>query len=281
MRFVAPEGVELVDEIGTGSIFHVALVRDRGEIAVAKRLVPRVRREPAARAAMAREAMALSLANHLSLPELRRVGSDEHGPFMIQARIEGASVRAIVEGWRARGRAVPPSLVAHVSLAAAGALAEIHALANDRGPLALSHGDLGPDHVIVGPIGDVRFLDLGAARFAGMDPALSTDDRGTLPYAPPEVARGERAPRQSEDVYALAATLLFLATGGPLSATSGDAAMLLAIGDRGLDPDLCDRASGISDRGRAALRLAIALDPEERLASAVALAAALAPADSC
>lgn len=264
-----------------GSVFLVSRVVYRGSAAIAKRLLPRVAREPAARAAMAREAAALALVTHPSIPELRGVGSDDHGPFTVQSEMRGESVRAIVEGHRARGRAVPPTLVAHLAAAASKALAEVHALANERGPVTLSHGDLGPDHVLLGPLGDALFVDFGAARFAGMDPALATDDRGTLPYASPEVARGERPPGQADDVYALAATLLFLANGGPITGVEGDAAMLLEIGERGLDPSLCDHAAGLTARGRAALRRAIALDPSARLTRAADLAAALAWAEPC
>jgi serine/threonine protein kinase len=152
---------------------------------------------------------------------------------------------------------------------------------DEGGPLLLSHGDLGPDHVILGPIGDVRFVDLGAARFAGMDPALETDDRGTLPFVAPEVARGEARPGQAADVYALAATLLHLATGGPLGGAEGDAATLLAIGERGLSPDLVARAAGLEAAGREALGRALILDPSRRLARARELANALAAPSAC
>src|SRR3954471_10090418 len=110
MLFAAPEETELVAMLATGSVFQVALVRDHGELVVCKRLLPRVRAEPAARAAIVREAMALGRARHPALPELRRVGHDAHGPFVIEARVEGMSARALVEGWRARGRPVPPRL---------------------------------------------------------------------------------------------------------------------------------------------------------------------------
>jgi serine/threonine-protein kinase len=275
MRFAAPEGADLVAPLATGTVFQVALVRDRGEVAVCKRLLPRMRAEPAARAALAREALVLARARHPAIPELRRVGTDAEGPFVIEARAEGTSLRALADGWRARGRPVPPRLVAHVAAAAAEALAEVHALAAKGGPLGLSHGDLGPEHVLLGPLGDVRFVDFGAARFAGMDAALRTDDRGTLPYAAPEVARGEAPPDQAADVYALAATLIQLAVGGPLTEVQGEAALLLAVGERGLDPALCDRAAGLSPIGRDALRRAIALDPGARVRDAGALAAAL------
>jgi serine/threonine protein kinase len=130
--------------------------------------------------------------------------------------------------------------------------------------------------VILTPIGAVAFVDLGAARFAGMDPALETGDRGTLPFVAPEVARGEAAPGQAADVYALAATILFLASGGaPLVDAKDEGAMLLEVGERGILESRVDGAAGISEAGRAALREALALDASRRPPSARALAAAL------
>jgi serine/threonine protein kinase len=275
MHFAAPDGTELVEPLATGTIFHVVVVRDGGALAVCKRLVPRVRAEQAGRAAIVREAMLLSRARHPALPGLRRVGSDAHGPFVIEERVPGTSVRGLVEGWRARGRGVPPLLVAHLASAAAEALAELHELADAQGPIGLSHGDLGPEHLLLSPLGEARFVDLGAARFAGMDPALETGDKGTLPFAAPEVARGEAPPGPAGDVYALAATLLFLATGGPLCRARDEAAMLLEIGERGIAPELCERAIGLSAAGREAIGRALLLEPSARLASARELAAAL------
>ncbi len=282
MLFVAPAGTELLGTLPSGSVFQVARVRDDGAragapaIAVCKRLLPRVRGEPAARAAIVREAMALGRARHPALPELRRVGSDAHGPFLIEGHVEGASLRAVIEGWRARGERVPPRLVAHFAHAAAEALAAVHALADELGPLGFSHGDLGPDHVILSPFGAARFVDFGAARLAGMDAALETADRGTLPFSAPEVARGEVAPGQAADVYALAATIVFLAgSGEPLVAARDDAAMLLEIGEKGLPQDLCERAAALSPAARDALRRALAPDPRARLGGARELRRAL------
>lgn len=276
MQFIAPIGTELVAPLARGSVFHAALVRAGDRVLVCKRLLPRARHEPAGRAAMAREGLALSRARHRSLPELIRVGSDAHGPFVIESRVVGVSLAALIEGWRARGSKVPARLVAHVCVEAVTALAELHELADDRGPIGLSHGDLGPAHVLLGPLGEARFVDLGAARFTGMDPALDVGDRGTLPYAAPEVARGEEPPGQAADVYALAATLLHLATGAPLIAEESDAAALLAVGERGLDPSLWMSIEALSVGARHALGRALALDPRDRPPSARALSIALA-----
>jgi serine/threonine protein kinase len=217
---------------------------------------------------MVREARLLSLVDHPALPRLEHVGTDARGPFFLESFVEGTPVRALVEGWRERGKPVPATLVRHVSILALGALAELHELADREGPLAITHGDLGPDHVILGPLGDVRFVDLGAARFRGMEAELDTGDRGTLPYAPPEIARGEARPSPSADVYALAATLLFCATGGPLTKATGEAAMLAEIGARGLERELVDGASAFGPREREALRRALDPDPARRVTSA-------------
>lgn len=275
MAYVAPEGTTLVATLGGGSVFDVALVHDGARDVVCKRLSPRAAREPAARAAMVREARALTLAKHAALPALIRVGSDARGPFLIETHVAGVSVRGLVEGWRARGEAVPPRLVAHLAEAAATALAELHALADGAGPIALSHGDIGPDHLILGPLGEARFVDLGAARFRGMEASLETGDRGTLPFVAPEVARGEAAPSAAADVYALAATLLFLAVGEPLTAAREAGAMLLEIGERGVQRDLLGRAVGLDGGARDALRRALSPDPVGRSASARDLAVAL------
>jgi serine/threonine protein kinase len=275
MPYAAPPGTELVAPIGAGSVFDVALVRQAGRALVCKRLVPPAAREAAGRAAIVREARFLSLARHPALPLLQRVGTDAAGPFLLETRMEGASIRALVEGWQRRGARVPPHLVAHLASAAAGALAEIHALADTDGPLDLVHGDLGPDHVLMGSLGEARFVDFGAARFRGMEANLSFGDRGTLPFVAPEVARGDASPSQTGDVYALAATLLFLATGAPIAAAREQGALLLEIGERGLSLARCDDAVGLAPRGREALRAALALDPAARIQTARALAEAL------
>jgi serine/threonine protein kinase len=275
--FAAPAGTELVAPLPSGSVFQVARVRlAEGREAVCKRLLPRVRDEPAARAALVREAGALAIGRHRSMPDLLRVGSDGHGPFVIEGLVDGLSLRAIAEAYRARGAHVPERLVAHLAMAAADALAEVHAIEKDGRLAGLSHGDLGPDHVWMRPDGSVGFVDFGAARHAAMDPALESADRGTLPFVAPEVARGEARPGQDHDTYALAATLLFFAgSGSPLVAARDDASMLLEVGEHGLSRDLVDRATGLSGGARDALGRAIALDPAARLRTARELAAAL------
>lgn len=283
MPFAPPAGTELVSHLGAGTVFDVAVVREppRAEGApdvalICKRLTPRVLREPAGRAAIIREAKVLALARHPALPRLIRVGADGHGPFVIETRTEGVSLRELVEAWRSRAGGVPALLAAHVARASIEALDQIHALEDEHGPLRVVHGDLGPDNMMLGPIGQIGVIDLGAARWRGMEPDLVTADRGTLPFVAPEVARGDEPPSAAADVYALAATLLYVATGlSPVDA-SEPAAMLVEVGERGVRVDRIDRAGAFTPEQRRALAAALAFDRGARAEGAGALRAAFA-----
>ncbi|AKT38446.1 protein kinase domain-containing protein [Chondromyces crocatus] len=264
--YPAPEGTALFEHLGAGSVFDVALVQHGGRLLVCKRLNSRALREPAGRAALVREARVLSLVRHPALPELTRVGSDGHGPFILQTRQPGVSIRSVLEGWQARGRRPPRALVNHVVRTALEVLAEIQALCrvDGGGPLGLIHGDITPDHVLLGPIGDVRFVDLGAARFEGMPADLATDDRGTLPFVAPEVARGESAPTQAADLYSLAAALAWFTTGEALTRAREEAAALAEIGEHGLLLDPLKDDTTLAAGARDVLLRALARDPDER-----------------
>ena len=280
MPFVPPAGTELVAYLGAGTAFEVAVVRERGEAQatfVCKRLTPRARSAQAGRATLVREAKVLALARHPALPSLVRVGSDGHGPFLLETRVEGVSLRQLVDGWRLRGGGVPALLVAHIALQAIETLREIHALEDAEGPLGVVHGDLGPDHLMLGPLGQLGVVDLGAARWRGMDPSLIHPDRGTLPFVAPEVARGDEPPSAAADVYALAATLLFVATGAPLASSRDPAAMLLEIGERGVRLDELPRAAAFTPEQRGALAAALVFERDARVRTAVALLEAFSP----
>ncbi|MDC0678312.1 protein kinase domain-containing protein [Sorangium atrum] len=275
MPYPAPDGTQLIEHLGAGATFDVALVRlggsPPGPTLVCKRLVPRVLHERAGRAAMVREAKALSLVRHPALPALARVGADRHGPFLLESRREGTSLRDVLDGWRGRGRPPPASLITHVARAAIETLAELQELEDAGGPIRFVHGDLGPDHVLLGPLGDVGLVDLGAARFRDMDPDLETADRGTVPFVAPEIARGESPPTQRGDVYSMAATLVAFATGAPLTRAREQAAALVEISESGLCLDALSATDALSPGQRRALARALDRDPERRVGTARAL----------
>jgi eukaryotic-like serine/threonine-protein kinase len=260
LAFATPEGTQFVRLLGGGSVFQVSLVRARERELVCKRLAPHALETHEGRAAMVREARLLSVVDHHALPRLVRVGNDAYGPFFLETYVPGTSLRDLLQGWSTKDKPVPLTLVRHVTVMAFETLAELHELKDDKGPLGIVHGDISPDHVLLGPLGDIGLIDLGAARFRELEPEVETNDRGTVPYAAPELVRGEDKPGQTTDLYALCATLLWFATGEPLCDASTDAAMLAEVATRGIRRDLAFRATAFSPEERECLHAA--LDPD-------------------
>lgn len=261
--FTAPTGTELVDVVGNGSVFQVARVKQNAEVLICKRLTPRNRAEPAARAALAREATSLSMVDLPNVPRVREVGKDGHGPFVLESLVSGVSLRALVEHYRGLGAPVPRSLAVHIAATAARALTSLHEATHEGRPAEIVHGDLSPDNLVFDSYGRVGLIDFGGARFRGMKPELDTADRGTLPYVAPEVARGDVRPDAAADVYALAASLLFLFLGRPLLPGTEEAALLVVVGERGLPSELFE-ADGLPASTRDALRAALRFDRAAR-----------------
>lgn len=280
MSFAAPLGTQFVRLLGGGSVFQVGLVRSRDQELVCKRLAPHALETHEGRAAMVREAKLLSLVEHAALPRLVHVGIDGRGPFFLETFVLGTSLRQVTEAWVSQDKPLPPTLVRHIALMALEALAAIHELTDSKGRLDVVHGDITPDHVIFSPVGDVRFVDLGAARFRDLDADVDTDDRGTVPYTAPEIVRGAAKPGQTTDMYALCATLLWFATGKELCAGTTDAARVAEVATRGIRRELVERMPGFSPMEQAVFHQVLDPDPARRLPSIRQLLHAFAPASA-
>jgi len=241
---------------------------------VCKRLKLRMLDEPAGQGAMQRETELLGAVRHPAVPELIGAGNDDRGPYVLQTRLEALSVRALVEGYAERGEPMPQPMMTALLRAAFQALAELHDYRADSRSLALVHGDIGPDHLLVGK-GRVYFIDFGQARWQGMTVAVSSGERGTLPYVCPEVARGDQESDQAADVFALAATFAYAALGRDPCRAEGAAARLVELAERGLDLAALDTSPSLTARTHRALLRALALDRSDRATEASAVLALL------
>ena len=203
--------------------------------------------------ALDRERTALGLLDGSHAPKLLAAGSDDAGPFVLEAFALGTSLRQLGEGTstlQARGA---------VAARVARALGELHAARDADGDLALIHGDPAPDHFVVAPNGDVLVIDFGAS--SSRAAPTPSPGRGTLPFVAPELCRGEASASQSTDRYALAVVLAELLVGPKLAARRGEAALLVEIGERG---HALDALSPLPTALREALRDALAFSAEDR-----------------
>ena len=233
-----PRGYSLVRALSPGPLFATSLVqRDvDGALCVVKRAA---RAEEEAETQLAREAEILHVLRGArgAAPQLAERGADASGPFVVMHQLP----------WETLAASAPSlgdsAFRLHATRALFASLASIHEASDARGPLAIVHGDVAPTNAYVDPKGRAAaFADFGLARYRIVDPAGNTvrrgppEDgafRGTLLYAAPELARGDRDIDPRADLFALAASILHASTGVAPRRASSFAALL---GEAAEDP---------------------------------------------
>lgn len=222
MKVVAPAGYTLLDELGP----RLGRVADAdGAARFLKRLTPRMRGEPLARAQLATEIAALQvLPRHVGAPYVAH-GDDEAGPYLLEGFLEGCDLQALI----GKTGALPEAGVRSLYESAQACLRLLHEASDADGPLDLVHGDLSPGNLFVLPSGEVRLVDFELGSLRGRSAAVDGSFRGTLQYASPRVVRGHAA-TPADDRFALAACMLF-ALAGDLPRAERGPALLLACGE--------------------------------------------------
>ena len=132
------------------------------------------------------------------------------------------------------------------------------------------HRDIKPDNVILESGGGLKLIDLGTARVAALDDAMSRDIPGTRAYMAPEMGEGE-AGNPATDIYALGVTL-FRALSGEYPYGNLDA---VSSPKRERPQELCALRPDLPAWLDAALGRAFARDPRDRFADMDAFALAL------
>ncbi len=152
-------------------------------------------------------------ANSIGHPGVARVIDDgvatDGAAFLVMELLEGETAAARTERF---GGKLPVNEVAYIGEAVADVLAAAHAK-------HIIHRDVKPDNVFVTTEGRIVVLDFGIARVADAAGVSESATRtgtmmGTPAFMPPEQARGRANEMDAtSDVWALGATLFFLASG--------------------------------------------------------------------
>jgi hypothetical protein len=247
---------ELVERLGGGGMGVVFHARDRrlGRAVALKVLKPAgLDKGEHLRRLFEREARATAQLLHPNIVTLHDIGEHAGSPYLVLELLQGETLGARL----VRRRQLPVGEALSILDAVLGALAFAH----ERGVL---HRDLKPTNVFITVDERVKVLDFGVALSLDTDPGPVTRAAGTPGYMAPEQRDGGMQDART-DVWAAALLLVECLTGRRLD--DRDAVAALAE---------IDAPASVREE----LARALAVDPEQRPATATDLRVALARANA-
>ncbi|MGW4407799.1 serine/threonine-protein kinase [Nonomuraea sp. NPDC004702] len=253
-------GHRLLGRLGAGGMGVVYLARSRRLGLVAIKVIKHDPADPEAMERFRREAATLrGLRSPYVAPLVdARVTAPPY--WLATAYVRGPTLlRAVAE----RGP-LPPELCRRLLAGLAAAMADVHRH-------GVQHRDLKPHNVILSPQGP-RLIDFGIARAPGQSTITTSGEIvGTPGYIAPEVVRQEPV-TAAADVFALAGTIAYAATGRPPFGRGEPMAVLYSSLNADIDVD------GVEPALAELIRSCAARDPAERITSdrAAALAGSAA-----
>ncbi|MBV8756493.1 MAG: serine/threonine protein kinase [Deltaproteobacteria bacterium] len=217
----------------------------------------------------ARVAMRL---DHAQIVKVHDFVASEQGVYLVMDLVDGSDLHAILAFHAKQRRTLPAELAAHIAVQALAGLDYAHRASGPRGePLHAVHGGIAPSAIVVTRQGQVKLTDFGIGRVSSR--ARGDDARRWLRYLSPEQVRGEPIDGRS-DVWSLGVVLAEMAMGTRLFDAPDDVQLLLMV-RRGDLVRLDEHGAEIPRALEAIIRKALAVDLEQRFASARAFGDAL------
>jgi len=258
----------IVDSIGLGGMGHVFKAQHDALGIVAIKVLPRYKSTPEAVLSFAREIKAAETLKHPKLVTAIDAGQDGSIHYLVTEFVPGLDLRKWVRRDGPLTMAAATSIIAQV--------AEALQYAHEKG---IVHRDVKPGNVLVTPDGEAKLSDLGLAERLATD--LAADVRqskivGTADYLSPDQVLNPGCPTPAWDIYSLGCTLYYAVTGKvPFpGGTTADKARahcdLRPLDPRRLNSDLTTEFVDL-------MADMMAKDPAQRIPSATAVAARLAP----
>ena len=271
------ERYELLGELATGGMATVYFGRQRGAFGFSrtvaiKSMHPQLAKDPAFRAMFIDEANLTARIRHPNVVPTLDIVSSPTKLLIVMEYIEGVSLSVLLRAARARGVRLSVPVVVAILRDLLDGLHAAHELKDDRGqPLSVVHRDISPQNVLVGVDGIARVVDFGVAKAAGRNYHTQTGEiRGKVGYMAPEQMFGEDIDRRV-DVYASGVVAWETLVGERLFNAPTDAALVLLVMKGSITPPSIARGEALPPGLDDLIAQALAHDPQDRPATAVAM----------
>ncbi|RKH09889.1 serine/threonine protein kinase [Corallococcus sp. CA047B] len=193
----------LLQPLATGGMAELFLGVAKGaegfERTVAiKRVLPHLAREPGIASMFVAEARLSMLLQHQNIVTVHDVGEGSEGLFLVMELVDGWDLGAILRAVNRQGLRIPPHLAVFIASQAQAGLQHAYRRQQDGQAVMTAHRDVSPSNLLVSREGEVKVTDFGIARLEGISRTEPGAFKGKVPYAAPEVLKGEPATALSD-----------------------------------------------------------------------------------
>jgi serine/threonine-protein kinase len=173
-----------------------------------KRVLPHLSRDEQVAKMFIAEAKLATQLHHQNIVEVFDVGRGPDGLFLVMELIDGWDLSVVFSRCSKQATRLPQVLAVHIACQVATGLCHAYRRTLNGKPLIAAHRDISPSNILVSVEGEVKVADFGIARLEQLSQSKTEPGtfKGKIPYAAPEVIRGQHATPAS-DQFALGIVL--------------------------------------------------------------------------
>ena len=205
---------------------------------------------------------------HVNIGQVFDLGQVEGIYYIAMEFVDGLDVLELVNGLHSMGERVPCEAVALIGRQICSGLQYAHTRKDPTGtPLNIVHRDISPQNILVSRAGEVKVVDFGIAKAAGVSTKTQAGViKGKVHYMAPEQAMGKKADRRC-DIFSTGIVLWEMLTSQMVYSGDNVRELVERVRLANIPPPSTVRSEVLPALDKIAMR-ALARIPEERFQSA-------------
>jgi eukaryotic-like serine/threonine-protein kinase len=266
----------LLERISVGGMAEVFRAKAFGvegfeRLVAVKRILPNIAEDKEFIRMFVDEAKLAVQLNHANIAQIADLGVVDGAYYIALEHVHGRDLRSVFERVRSRQEQMPVAQACFVAMKVCEGLDYAHNKRDQSGAeLALVHRDVSPQNILVSFEGEVKIIDFGIAKAAGIGGSTQSGIlKGKLGYMSPEQVRGLPVDRRS-DIFSCGIVLYEMLTGERLFVGESDFSTLEKVRNVEILPPTQYNRKIPEDLERIVLR-ALARESEQRYQHAIDL----------